>query len=80
MVLTTAYAVTMRGLVPLLICGLTLVVSFYGAMTVMTRWVSHAGANQAQATIGLAMLAAPIALLITIAVGIMVFRFSKPRE
>ncbi|MEZ2348895.1 hypothetical protein [Terriglobus sp. RCC_193] len=67
-------------MVPLLICGLTLIVSFYGAMIVMTRWVSHGGGNRAQTDIGLAMLAAPIALIITIAVGIVVFRLSGPRE
>lgn len=70
----------MRGVVPLLICGLTLVVSFYGVMIVMTRWISHGGHNAAQADIGLAMLATPISLVITIAVGIVVFRYSGPRE
>lgn len=70
----------MRGLVPLLICGLTLIVSFYGAMIVMTRWVSHAGLAKGQADIGLAMMAAPVSLVITIVVGIVVFRMSGPRE
>jgi len=57
-----------------------LVVSFYGAMIVLIRWISHVDANKAQVAIGLAMLAAPISLVITICVGTAVFRFSGPRK
>jgi len=70
----------MRIFVVVVLCGLTLMVSFFGLMTVCTWWVSHHGGNRGQAEIGLAMIAAPISLAITVAVGLVLLLRGGPKQ
>lgn len=70
----------MRIFAVVVLCGLTLMVSFFGVMTVCTWWVSRGGGNPAQAQIGLAMIAAPISLAITVAVGLVLLLRGGPKQ
>lgn len=70
----------MRIFVALLLCGATLIVSFYGLMIACTWWVSRSGSNPAQADIGLAIVAAPVSLGITVAVGLVLLLRSGPKK